>query len=420
METLSFTPSQPSRKPAFLAFLIVFVLVFATCPGFGQTYSVIHSFTGTDGANPYAGVTLDRAGNLYGTASVGGRPNHQGTVYQLTRNRGGWMLATIYDFGGSPSDGATPQARVVFGPGGALYGTTAQGGSGGWGTVFKLLPPVHVCTTPSCPWSETLLYQFGDPHHDAATPSYGDVVFDSHGNLYGTTTLGGGGLCNDQTCGTVYELSPAQGSWTENIICAFSVCTTNGYWPYAGVVFDNAGNLYGTTAWGGGSVYKLSPQGNGWNSETLYYFFGFSEGWPEGGVILDSFGNLYGTTAGGSGAAGSVFKLSSNGGGVPTILHSFGSFGGSTPPGPSANLVMDSAGNLYGTTYLDGAHSQGSVFKLSSSNGLWTLTTLHDFTGGADGGQPWGQLTLDASGNIFGTTTIGGSAGFGVVFEITP
>lgn len=404
------------------ALTIALALTIAIQPASAQTYNVIYNFIGpNDGATPYAGVTLDGAGNLYGTTSAAGHACNGtggGTVFELARRRGVWLFTPLYYFSGNGSSGCAPTARVVFGPDSALYGTTSTGGPQGGGTVFKLLPPIHVCASPVCLWSQAVLYGFGNQYHDASDPSYGDLVFDHQGNIYGTTILGGGGLCNDETCGTVYKLTPAQGTWTESIICEFQNCGA-GYWPYAGVVFDTAGNLYGTTAWGGGGIYELSPNGSGWNSTALYSFLGFSEGWPEGGVILDSAGNLYGTTAGGSGAAGSVFELT-HGGATLTVLHSFGTFAGNTPPGPSASLVMDAAGNLYGTTYLVGAHGNGSVFKLSPSNGSWTFTTLHDFTGGVDGGQPWGQLTLDANGNLYGTTTVGGTHNVGVVFEITP
>ncbi len=415
-------PPCLATKTMLAVFALALTMAIPTASA--QTYNVLYNFTGqSDGGNPQAGVTIDHAGNLYGTTFDGGSTNCTllryvgcGTVFKLSHRGSGWTLALLHMFIGSP-DGANPSARVVFGPNGALFGTATEGGIG-YGTVFQLQPPATFCPTPSCPWLETQLYSFESPY-GAAYPGTGDLVFDPQGNAYGTAG-GGGYLCDDGPCGTLYELSPVQGGWTANAW----VFPGNGYGfgPAGGLVFDGASTFYGVTAsYLFGGIYKFND-----NEITEIYTL------PEGssasaGLILDSAGNLYGTTSdGGTNGGGTVFEYSIAGSSLTTLYSFTGS--GDNYPGPTAPLLMDASGNLYGTTHLDGAYQQGSVFKLSQSNGVWTLTTLHDFTGGADGGQPFGQLIMDAGGNIYGTAQAGGnsvgncyqSLGCGVVFEITP
>jgi uncharacterized repeat protein (TIGR03803 family) len=238
------------------------------------------------------------------------------------------------------------------------------------------------------------------------TAPLGKVLFDEAGNLYGTT-LGGNGP------GTVYKLTPSQG-WAESTLYAFS--SQSGYFPFDGVTFDNVGNLYGTTSDGGlgyGIVFQLSPSGSEWIENDLHIFQGGSDGGiPWAGLTLDQSGNFYGTTS-----CGTVFELSlSNGSWTYTLVYNFGDQG--CGPGPHGNLILDGAGNLYGTT-------NTSVFKLIRSDDGWTYTSLHDFTGGSDGSGAYGNLVFDANGNLYGTTLGGGtgsacSDGCGVVFEITP
>ncbi len=248
------------------------------------------------------------------------------------------------------------------------------------------------------------------------TLNYGDLVFDQAGKIYGTTVNGGsyGG-------GTVYELTPFGGGWVESVIHSF-----NGYdgaLPFSGVIFDRGGNLYGTTESGGrssfGTVFQLTPSGSDWAENILYAFQGEEDGMtPEGGLIFDGTGNLYGTTAAGGfgGGAGTVFELTPSGGGWNfSVLHSFAGVAGSL-----GSLSMDTAGNIYGTTISSGAYGYGSVFKLTYSSGLWTYTSLHDFTGGADGGNPIGNVIVDRDGTVYGTASSEASGGYGVVFEITP
>ena len=209
------------------------LLVLMSTSTQAQTFAVQHTFTGQgDGGQPTAGLTW-LAGNLYGTTSTGGAG--YGTVFKLSRSGSGWILSTLYTFRGG-SDGANPQARVVFGPDGALYGTTTYGGAG-LGTVFRLRPPASVCRSVQCPWNETVLYRFAGGN-DGAGPAYGDLAFDSAGNIYGTTAAGGMGCGPYGGCGVVFKLTQSGGAWTETVLFAFE--HGNGQTPYSGVVFDSA------------------------------------------------------------------------------------------------------------------------------------------------------------------------------------
>lgn len=416
----------------FVAIMGVVFLASLAAPARAQTFTVIHNFTGgSDGGNPNAGLTVDRAGNFYGTTYSGGTGDCDpvtscGTVFKLARSGNAWILTPIYDFQGfTNGDGGEPQARVIFGPDGALYGTTSGGGMlcvNGCGTVFRLTPAASACKTALCPWRETVLYEF-QGNNDGSEPSYGDVSFDRNGNLYGTTIVGGGGLCNDLTCGTVYELSPSGGSWTEQVIYRFEN-ESLGYWPYGGVTPDNAGNLYGASTWNYSTAYELTPANGGWSATALHTFSDYPAGGTGviGNLIFDNAGNLYGTTStSGPGGGGTVFELARSGDGWNfNLLYSFSYSGSSENPGPWASLAMDTAGNLYGTTYADGANGCGSVFKLTSSGGTWTYSSLHDFACGSDGGNPISNVTLDLVGNLYGTASTGGGHGDGVAWEITP
>jgi uncharacterized repeat protein (TIGR03803 family) len=405
--------------------VLLALMVGAAQSAQAQTYQVIHSFTGgADGGNPYAGLTLDRAGNLYGTTFTGGADGG-GTVYKLTHKGSGWAFDPLYSFGSAGgNDGGAPAARVIFGPDGSLYGTTTSGGTKGVGTVINLRPSPKVCKTSLCPWTETVLYSFKGGT-DGANPGYGDLVFDQAGNIFGTTMSGGStnplGPCGRAGCGTVFELSPSNGSWNEAVIYAFQGNT--GASPFSGVILDQTGNLYGTTYGGGegscnngtcGTVYELTYSGSGWAESFLYSFTGGSNGDnPDGGLIFDPSGNLYGTTSN----IATAFELTPSGGTwIYSLLYTFGGFDDQC--GPRASLVMDAAGNLYGTTTC--TVPNGTVFELTPSNdGTWTYTLLHGFTG-PDGEYPECNVVIDANGNLYGTTSAGGLYGYGVVWEITP
>jgi uncharacterized repeat protein (TIGR03803 family) len=404
--------------------VMLLLLTVLGAPVAHAQYNVIFNFAGASGgAFPYdvSGLTFDHRGRLYGTTFYGGAGF--GLVFQLTSSGSGWTFTPLYSFQ-SGSDGAYPFAGVTFGPDGALYGSTYEGGGGGCGngcgTVYRLTPPATACKTAICPWNETVLYRFTGGT-DGANP-HGGVTFDQAGNLYGTTVFGGSGL------GTVYQLTPAHGSWTESVLHNFGG-GTDGTEPDGGVVFDNAGNLYSTATGGGqygyGTFFQLTPSGSGWTENTLYNFSGGTDGGvPFAGPTIDSSGNLYGTTSQGGGApgyGGTVYELSSSGGNWAfTVLYTFTGIdnGGLAP---YAGLVIDSTGSLYGTTGAGGPYQgDGTVYELTPAGGGWTFTSLHGFTGGDNGLDPFGALALDADGNVYGTATYGGTHGYGVVFEITP
>jgi uncharacterized repeat protein (TIGR03803 family) len=222
----------------------------------------------------------------------------------------------------------------------------------------------------------------------------------------------------------VYKLTPSGGGYAESILYRFTDGADGGF-PNAGVISDQAGNLYGAT--GGNTAYELMPSGRGWTENTFFTFQGQSEGsWPFGGLIFDQQGNLYGTTVwGGMGNAGTVFELTSaNGNWTYNLLHTFVTPTYAGGNGPFSSLTMDAAGNFYGTAGGGGLYGWGAVFKLTRSGSSWTYTSLHDFCRGGypcnDGASPTGGVTFDANGNLYGTTYYGGTTWGGVVWEITP
>src|SRR5271157_2874864 len=396
-----------------LALALVFMLtVVTTDAAHAQSYQIIYNFTGgPDGAQPYAGLTL-RGKILYGTTSAGNEGSNWGDVYQLRQAGSGWIFSQLQLFDGTLS------SRVAIGPDGTLYGTSPNNIAGlPYGYIYNLKPPVSaVCSATHCPWLASVIYGFSGGA-DGGSPRYGDIIFDQAGNFYGTTSVGGSGH------GVAYEMSPSGGGWTQNPMYAFGG-TPDGANPYGGLVFDNAGNLYGMTTQGGsagfGTVFELSPSGGGWTEKVIYNFQGGSDGdYPTAGLLIDQSGNLYGSSSdGGTGGGGTVFELTPSGGSWTYNL--IYSFTGGTRCGPWATLSMDGAGNLYGTTVCDGANNDGNVFELTPSSGSWTYSSLYDFTGGTDGKRPYGNVTFDGAGNIYGTASRGGTHDAGVVWEITP
>ena len=362
--------------------------VFELAQG-GGTITTLASFNETDGAGPEAGLILDGSGNLYGTASAGGDYN-AGTVFELAQGSG--TLTTLASF--NNSDGANPQAGLILDGSGNLYGTTERGGAFGYGTVFELTPGSGTITT---------LASFNG--NDGANPFAG-LVMDGSGNLYGTTY--GGGASSD---GTVFELS--NGSGTITTLASFN--GTNGERPEAALVMDGSSNLYGTAQLGAvtsdGTDFEVA-QGSG-TITTLA-----SCGLSYAGLILDGSGNLYGTTSdGGASEVGTVFELARGSGAITTLA----SFNGTNGASPYAGLVMDRSGNLYGTAYGGGASSDGTVFELARGSGA--ITAVASFNG-TDGAKPEAGLVLDSSGNLYGTTYGGGAGGVGttapgIIFEVT-
>ena len=392
------------------AIAIAALLIVAATPAQAQTFTVLHNFTnGADGSGPFGGVTLDRAGNLYGTTTSGGNGDG-GTVYKLSHIGSGRTLNTLYAFN-HPNDPILVMSGVVFGPDGLLYGTGYEGGANHDGAVFNLRPPATVCGSVSCPWTLTLVHSFSGS--DGSYPDYGNLIFDSAGNIYGTTSAGGA-----YGYGTVFELTRSGSSWTETVLYSFTG-GDDGACPESGVAFDSAGNLYGTTNGcdQDGTVYELSPSGSGWSETTLYNFTGNGDAGisPIGGVAVDSSRNLYGTTSdGGSGGDGTAWVLSPSGGNwTLTVVQSFSN----GYEGPFATPTLDAAGNVYGTSSFSG-EGDGLVFKLTPSGSGWNYTD-YDFSGN-DGRILVGGVTIDASGNLYGTAAAGGSYNQGVVWEITP
>jgi uncharacterized repeat protein (TIGR03803 family) len=371
-----------------------------------QTESVIYSFCMqnlcSDGTNPASNLIMDSQGNMYGTA-VNGGTEFWGTVFKLTP---GGAQTVLYNFcvvgGDSCTDGSAPVSGLVMDSAGNLYGTTRQGGAHGplYGTVFKLSPNGTLTT----------LHSFNSDGIDGVNPLAG-LVMDSKGNLYGTTYLGGA-----SNAGVVYRVTP---KGKETIVHSFEGGLSDGSGPAnMTLVKDSQGNLYGTTAYGGthggGTVFKISAQGG----YSILYNFGATKTDginPEAGLTVDPKGNLYGTNiSGGKYGIGTVFRVSPSG--TENILHSFQN---NHIDGYNcyASLIRDSQGNLYGVTYQGGANGSGVLFKISPKG---VETVLHAFGSGSDGINPQGSLLLDSQGNLYGTTYFGGSGGNGAVFEVTP
>ena len=411
-----------SSSPLVVALILATINIASTFGAQAQsTEQVLYTFTGNlDGAYPTALIS-DAAGNLYGAAAAGGT-NLTGTVFELSPiSGGGWTESILYNFGPfrGGSDGDQPVGALLLDSSGNLYGTTGYGGGStncgfGCGTVFRLSPG-------SGGWTESILHSFVGT--DGQNP-VAQLALDAAGNLYGTTRIGG-----PHGNGTVFELSLVSGKWKMSLPHSFAG-GTDGEDPFhAGVVIDASGNLYGTTFYGGaslaGQVFELSLTAGKWKKTTLHSFvrgIGIG-GYLEGGVTLDSAGNLFGTTtqAGAAGTGGGVFELKLASGGKRTysILHSFGAAGDGDFP--STAVVLDGAGNLYGTTNEGGSSGDGTVYELTPrAKGAWKETILWSFLGGTDGMIPnTTPLLLDQFGNAFGSTNAGGD-GFGVIFEVSP
>jgi uncharacterized repeat protein (TIGR03803 family) len=386
---------------AVLVFAVVLAsLLVSTQSSPAQAFTVFYSFKGGhDGAYPMSGLVMDGRGNFYGTTSGGGASNN-GTVFKLDATG---REAVLYNFCMRTNcvDGAFPVAPLLRDKAGALYGTTSNGSTFGNGVVFKL----------DARGKQTVLHKFAGDPKDGAYPQAG-LIQDVAGNLFGTTTFGG--RFGD---GIVFKLDKVG---KESVLYHFTGGMDGGDPQYGRLVRDAAGNLYGTTYTGGsfscggdgcGTVFKLDKTGK----EIVFHNFSSQQdGQTNSGLIRDAVGNFYGTTAfGGPTANGVVFKLDATG--TETILYSF--TGGTDGGFPYAGLVRDTAGSLYGTTQSGGASGWGVVFKLDASG---TETVLYSFTGGTDGGSPYGDLIRDGAGNLYGTTNVGGASNFGVVFKVTP
>lgn len=395
--------------------------IFAAASLHAQTFSVVYAYTGhNSSAHAIGGLIMDHHGNLYGTTAWGG-PDAPGTVYQLKRTGSGFVYNELF-YVGEGADGDFPWDAPTFGPNGSLYATMNGGGTSGEGTIVNLQPPAEFCRSVSCPWNATDLYNFKRAS-DGGNPQSG-VVFDSHGNMYGAVVNGGSGY------GVVYEMTPSGDGWAYKVIYTFTG-GADGANPDSPLIFDSAGNLYGAAMSGGshgcggfgcGTIFKLSPSGSGWTETTIYSFKDGSDGSaPSGTLVTDSAGNIYGATAGSdANLGGTVFELTPSGGNWTfTLIYDLPGSGA----GPFGGVARDSAGNLYGATWGDGAYGQGNVFKLTPTGNGWTFTSLHDFTNGSDGSNAMGTPIIDSNGVLYGTTYDGGApvcGGCGVVYEITP
>jgi uncharacterized repeat protein (TIGR03803 family) len=382
-----------------------------------QTESVLHTFNDKDGREPLAGLIVDASGNLYGTTLMGGVYNCGGVFELIPKSGGGWTERMLHSFNNNGKDGYSPLAGVIADASGNLYGTTSQGGPNNGGVVFELSPKA------GGGWSEKLLHGFSNSNTMLGSFPSAGLIFDAVGNLYGTLRYGG-----THASGAVFELMPnGSGGWSEKLLHSFNNLSADGIQPEAGLIFDSAGNLYGTTSTGGagasGTVFELKPGAGGTWTETVLHSFGSGQdGYTSlAGLIIDAAGNLYGTTElGGTAGFGIVFELTPGPGGTWTenVLHNFTN--NTTDGGySSVGLVSDSAGNVYGVTQKGGSLGLGVVFKLTATGGSWTETIVHNFGSARDGQSPQGTLIFDALGNLYGTTYDGG-ASWGTVFEITP
>jgi uncharacterized repeat protein (TIGR03803 family) len=389
------------QRASLLGFALALLAALSVAPAFaGET--VLHSFAPSylNGSGPGANPCLGPGGMFYGNTGNGGSGG-AGVVYRVDR---AGHEAVLYNFTGG-ADGGNPSSAVLCDSAGNLYGTTPNGGSGvgynGFGVVFRIDGAGH----------ESVLHTFTGGA-DGGYP-YTSLIQDSAGNLYGTTTSGGSGV-GYNGFGVVFKLDR---HGNETVLYSFTGGADGGF-PFGGVIQDPAGNFYGVAeeggSYGNGVVFKLDRLGN---ETVLYNFTGGNDGLYPSGVIRDSAGNLYGTTYnGGTAGAGVVFKLDPTGN--ETVLHNFtGGADGGYPSPSSGSLVMDSAGNLYGATSGGGSSGPGVVFKVDPSG---DETVLYNFTGGKDGAYPQASVVRDSAGNLYGTTSNGGPAGIGTLFELNP
>jgi len=387
-------PSSVLRTPLLLAMVVVLAVVWAaTCPAVAQTLTVLHNFTGNDGAYPFSRLTIDGQGNLYGTTG-GTLPPTYGTIFELSRsNLIGNLLVLLRRTPTGICDFCVD--NLLRDAQGNLYVSDAIGGNFGNGAVLKLTPAGLM---------PIVLYSFTGGA-DGQYPNDG-LISDAEGNLYGTTGLGGA-----FGKGVVFKITP---SGTETVLYSFTGGSDGGE-PWGRLLQDSQGNFYGATYVGGGELsfgvlFELSASG----VETVLHTFtgGSDGGHPNGDLIADAAGNLYGTTPSiPRSVHGVVFKITQQG--VLTVLHTFT---GSDGFDPRSGLIMDALGNLYGTTWSGGSSGNGVVYELSANG---TLTVLHSFSG-PEGELPAGGLVFDASGNLYGTAAYGGTSNYGVVFKLTP
>lgn len=336
-------------------------------------------------------------------------------VMLMSSSRAGGTTKVIYSFAGN-EDGEYTDTDLVIDGAGNLYGTSVLGGDFGGGTVWRLTPSGNT-------WTHTVLYSFTGGA-DGGEP-YKGVTLDAQGNLYGTAVTGGSGSC-EGGCGVAYKLTNSGGIWAQTVIHAFTG-GNDGSGPGAGLTIDQHGNLYGMAPTGGanglGVIYQLHPDRSGnWTLKVIHTFTGGADGatGSPGRVVLYR-GHLYGAaTAGGTNGKGTAFELTPTQTGEWNFKTIY-TFKGQPDAGfPYGGLTFDALGNVYGTTYYDGANNLGAVYQLSpAATGEWQERVLYSFKGGKDGHNPISNLVFDAAGNLYGTTSEGG-LGYGTIFRLAP
>ncbi len=418
-----------ARPIAFATGVLCLWLIPGAAPA--ATLKRLHGFNGAGGFASQSPLIADANGNLFGTTAAGGGAD-RGVVFELSPPKvagAAWTYTIIHSFGGT-DDGADPLSGLAMNSNGVLFGTTYMGGSNDQGTAFMLAPP----KIAGGAWAETLLFTFGGSKYTGYWP-VGGVLLGAGGTLYGTTSYGGP---NEAGLVFALAPPAVSGeAWTETVLHYFEAYGSgDGYSPQAGLAADAAGNLYGTTVAGGaspdssGAVFELSPTGGGAYSESVIYSFGAraNDGaFPAGPLLLGAGGVLYGTTLhGGAGGAGTVFELVPGPGGwTEKLLYSFAN-NAIDGVGPEGKLAIDTLGRIVGATPYGGTKTFGTLFRLTpTASPPWTEKILHDFTAAGDGATPYGGVFIAPSGTVYGTTSAGGAAGdgrwgYGTVYQYVP
>jgi uncharacterized repeat protein (TIGR03803 family) len=398
-------------------FVGIFAVIFALAlTAWAVTEKVLWNFKGgSDGSEPWSNYFIsDAKGNLYAATAAGGTYS-AGTVFMLSP---AGKETVLYEFKGSDGDGAYPHGRLAFDADGEIYGTTQGGGTNGTGTVYRLSPK------SGGGWTEKVIYTFSATGADGTAPSAGMTIA-ADGTMYSTTPDGGA-----YGAGTVFSLKKTSKGWKQTVIQNLNG-SSNGGFPYEGLMMDTAGNLYGAAPTGGtsgqGVIYRLSLTKKGWVDTVLYSFTGQNgDGaglyWID--LISDKSGNIYGATSfGGTNGTGTVWELvysETKKTYSESILYEFGASGSGDGNNPYGGLAMDTKGNLYGTTLYGGPSNIGTFYKLTRQGKTWKETILHSFVGANDGNEPTGNPYIDATGRLYGMTQTGGKSNLGIVYRITP
>jgi uncharacterized repeat protein (TIGR03803 family) len=404
----------------FRVFALVAILTSISAGA--QTFQVLHAFAPppTD-ASPGGPIMLNPQGDIFFDSGIGGGTTDCGTsgcgaVFELSKGYGRWRETTLFSFGAVNGSSVYPSGALSMDLSGNIYGTQGDGGDPlcNCGAVYQL-------THYAAGWSETLLHNFLGGTSDGMHP-YG-LVRDSAGNFYGSTV--GGGINNN---GTIFEMTPnSDGTWNYSVIHYFAYGSNNfdGSIPAGPLTIDALGDIHGTTIsgglWGYGIAFRLSPSNGAWTETVLFNFpLDYGSTPQPWGVVQDAAGNLYGATiTGGAYALGTIYKLTpALGFWNRTILHTF--TGNDDGANPFGGFAIDATGALYGASELGGSFGYGNIYKFARVQGQWKQTPLHQFTSGTDGGRPINGVVLDWRGNIYGSTDLGGTHGYGTAFEITP